>query len=315
MDEPDQGAPGPDFLCIGMGKSGTGWLYDQFQHHPDFWMPPIKEIHYLERAFPNRVAKKILQADRDWRNNQRLKRGKRGLEDRDIAFVQEHEAARRRPMNLEVYAGLFRLKNQQISGDITPSYGTMPDDVIRRVMARFPLLKIILLVRDPISRAWSHFCMKHRGGKIQTEDLRDPDRFRALLQESKAVRTGSPAAIAQNWLDHVAVEQFRFYFFEDIVSKPADVREHVMRFLGANSELTSAVEPGRNRKAEKPKLEISDEIQTILSDHFAKEIAASAALFGSHALDWAAKYGIAVPMNSRERLLQPGSCNSGETSV
>ena len=39
---------GPDFLCIGAQKAGTHWLYDQLQHHDDFWMPPIKELHFFD---------------------------------------------------------------------------------------------------------------------------------------------------------------------------------------------------------------------------------------------------------------------------
>jgi hypothetical protein len=34
---------GPDFLCVGVPKAGTGWLFDQLNAHPDFWMPPVKE--------------------------------------------------------------------------------------------------------------------------------------------------------------------------------------------------------------------------------------------------------------------------------
>ena len=44
---------GPNFICIGMAKAGTGWLFDQLKHHPDFWMPPIKEFGYLKRDKPN----------------------------------------------------------------------------------------------------------------------------------------------------------------------------------------------------------------------------------------------------------------------
>ena len=40
---------GPDFFCIGAQKGGTRWLYDQLQLHPDFWMPPVKELHYFDR--------------------------------------------------------------------------------------------------------------------------------------------------------------------------------------------------------------------------------------------------------------------------
>src|SRR5215471_4218872 len=38
----------PDFLCVGAQKAGTSWLYQQLEPHPDFWMPPLKELHYLD---------------------------------------------------------------------------------------------------------------------------------------------------------------------------------------------------------------------------------------------------------------------------
>src|SRR5262245_22296484 len=39
----------PDFLCVGAQKAGTSWLYRQLEPHPDFWMPPVKELHYLDQ--------------------------------------------------------------------------------------------------------------------------------------------------------------------------------------------------------------------------------------------------------------------------
>src|SRR5947208_16606603 len=38
----------PDFLCAGAQKGGTSWLYRQLEPQPDFWMPPVKELHYLD---------------------------------------------------------------------------------------------------------------------------------------------------------------------------------------------------------------------------------------------------------------------------
>src|SRR5437667_372467 len=38
----------PDFLCVGAQKGGTTWLYQQLDSHPDFWMPPIMEVHYRQ---------------------------------------------------------------------------------------------------------------------------------------------------------------------------------------------------------------------------------------------------------------------------
>ena len=39
----------PDFLCVGVHKGGTTWLYQQLESHPDFWMPPLKELHYFDQ--------------------------------------------------------------------------------------------------------------------------------------------------------------------------------------------------------------------------------------------------------------------------
>ena len=38
----------PDFICLGMQRSGTKWLYDQLNSHSHFWMPPIKELHFFD---------------------------------------------------------------------------------------------------------------------------------------------------------------------------------------------------------------------------------------------------------------------------
>jgi hypothetical protein len=53
-------ASGPDFLCIGMQKAGTAWLYDQLETHPDFWMPPLKELHFFDKALETRAAGRLL---------------------------------------------------------------------------------------------------------------------------------------------------------------------------------------------------------------------------------------------------------------
>ena len=266
---------GPDFLCIGMGKSGTQWLYDQCRRHPDFWMPPIKEIHYLDREFPRRSRKP---------------RGKRP-QDRDYVFTKEMAAHRGQPMNLERYAQMFRFKGDQISGDVTPSYCTLPEELIERVMARFPHLKIILMLRDPVSRAWSHFGMKHRAQVVEMSTLRDPAKFREMLKTSKVTRMGSPAQIYRKWSRFVAPSQFRYYFFEDLTADSEAVSRDVLTFLGSDPS-KNPIDATHNRKASRPKFEITADIRDVLAEHFADELLDSARLFGSHARNWPAKYGI-----------------------
>ena len=45
---------GPDFICVGMPKAGTGWLFDQLRYHPDFCVPePVKR--YLVDLFTDEL--------------------------------------------------------------------------------------------------------------------------------------------------------------------------------------------------------------------------------------------------------------------
>jgi hypothetical protein len=96
--EPLPRLAGPDFFCVGLQKGGTQWLYDQLQHHPDFWMPPIKELHYFDRAFPGRrivpVAEKFLTRP-ERVLNRREKRGDRDIDDRDREFYERVSAFNR----------------------------------------------------------------------------------------------------------------------------------------------------------------------------------------------------------------------------
>jgi hypothetical protein len=53
---------GPDFLCIGLQKAGTRWLYDQLSHAKGVWLPPIKEIGYFDKRSFKPGNMKILDA-------------------------------------------------------------------------------------------------------------------------------------------------------------------------------------------------------------------------------------------------------------
>jgi hypothetical protein len=118
---PARGA-GPDFLCIGAHKAGTTWLYQQLDSHPDFWMPPVKELHYFDQL--SRVQRAAPRRCRD---------------ERDLRFLESIKNLSAEPyMNLDHYARLFEPKASLLSGDISPNYSTLSDEVIRRVVGYFP---------------------------------------------------------------------------------------------------------------------------------------------------------------------------------
>ena len=83
-------ASGPDFLCIGAQKAGTGWLYEQLRHHPDFWMPPMKELHYFDRIAAQPNVNRSLGRPRKEEDRIRIARD-RIRDQRDDEFLNRFE--------------------------------------------------------------------------------------------------------------------------------------------------------------------------------------------------------------------------------
>src|SRR6478735_11648351 len=98
-----QGTNGPDFICIGMQKAGTDWLYDQLQFHPDLWMPPMKEIRYLDRdiTLARRASKILENARKDSKQHQNRLSRRRAWDDRDMAFMEQVVSYKGDPMDLD----------------------------------------------------------------------------------------------------------------------------------------------------------------------------------------------------------------------
>lgn len=282
--------PGPDFLCVGMLKGGTRWLFDQLQYHPDFWMPPIKELHYFDRG-ENRGgnARAILDAERG--TSRKAQAADREFGQADHAFLKEM-ASHSGPLDMAKYASLFRNKGERISGDITPHYCSLEKDLIRQIAAPLPHLRAILLVRDPVARAWSQISQNARRDTFDPAVLNEPEKFRVHLRHwGKMDRLSSASLAARRWKRLLPQGHFRYFFMDDIATRPVETRAEIIRFLGGDPEKPSGdLSPGHNPKASGKKLELRDEIRDILAEHFREELQACAELFGGHARTWAERY-------------------------
>src|SRR5437016_13101423 len=163
----------PDFLCVGAHKSGTTWLYQQLDSHPDFWMPPVKELHYLNQL--SRVQRAA---------------GPRCRDERDRRFLERLQSLSAEPgIDLENYGRLFEPKASLLSGDISPNYSTLGNKVIRQVVGYFPNLKVMFLARDPVERVWSHLSMEVYYRQIEPFDVTNIDEVnRNLLRRGMLLR-------------------------------------------------------------------------------------------------------------------------------
>jgi hypothetical protein len=267
---------GPDFLCVGAHKAGTTWLYQQLDSHPDFWMPPVKELHYFDQL--SRVQRAARSRCRD---------------ERDLRFLEGLKSLSAKPtIDLENYGRLFEPKGSLLSGDISPNYSTLSNEVIGQVLRFFPHLKVIFLARDPVERVWSHLSMEVHYRQIEPFDVTNIDAINRNLFRRGMLLRSYPSAVVARWKRHVHPEQFRVYFFDDLQSDPAELRRSVLRFLGADPDKASSrPKAHHNSWTTMEKLPLTNKVRLHLARFFKRELKTCAARLGGPAKDWPARYG------------------------
>jgi hypothetical protein len=235
----------PDFLCIGAPRCGTGWLDRNLRSHPELWLPPIKELHYLDylpRA--RRLLGPVILRDRNSRRRagRYLRRAlpclARLRPPEDLGWALRYFVSW--PTD-QWYQSLFPQGNR-LAGECTPSYAELPEPCLARVRAINPELKIIYLLRNPIHRDWSHAAMWLRGRRRAIDNACEAEVLAAL---ELVMRSG-----ASNYADNLARWE-QFYpsenilvgFFEDLVGDPSGLLLRIMRFLGV--EATARHVPAR----------------------------------------------------------------------
>jgi len=137
----------PNFFIVGAAKCGTASLYYYLREHPEIYMSPIKEPHFFSDdididKFSEDYKKSLLKDVGRYVN---------GPMDKII-----HAAHIR---NLEQYCKLFKnVKNEKAIGEISNSY-LYSKTAARNIKKMIPNAKIIMVLRNPIERAFSHYLM------------------------------------------------------------------------------------------------------------------------------------------------------------
>jgi len=268
--------PGPDFLCIGAHKAGSTWLYQQLDSHPDFWMPPVKELHYFDQL--SRVQRAARPRCRD---------------ERDLRFLERLQSLSAEPgIDLQNYGRLFEPKASLLSGDISPNYSTLSTEVIRQVVGYFPNLKVMFLARDPVERVWSHLSMEVHYRQIEPFDVTNIDEVNRNLFRRGMLLRSYPSAVVARWKRYVHPERFRVYFFDDLQSNPAELRRSILCFLGADPDKPgSRLTADYNSWTRMEKLPLTNKVRSHLARFFKNELKTCAARLGGPARGWPARYG------------------------
>jgi len=190
---------------------------------------------------------------------------------------------------------LFAYKGSRLSGDITPAYSMLNDEIIERVISYFPNLKVIFLARDPVERAWSQLSMGVRLGRITRFDVTDIDEVIRNLRSSGVSSRSYPSKIVARWRRYVHSDLFRLYFFDDLERSPTELRRSILHFLGADPNKPSGgLRADHNNSAGKEKLRLTDKMRSHVAQFFREELKACATELSGAAREWPARYGFSL---------------------
>ncbi|MDA9356896.1 sulfotransferase [Flavobacteriaceae bacterium] len=119
----------PNFIIMGFPKCGSTALHYYLDAHPEIYMPKKKELHYFTQ--PN-IAN-LNQGSGD-------------------AVAKEGQIK-----NIRSYLSLFKeVKLQKAIGETSPSYINYPAS-FKEIKKQLNEPKIIILLRDPVKRAYSNY--------------------------------------------------------------------------------------------------------------------------------------------------------------
>ncbi|HWT97449.1 MAG TPA: sulfotransferase [Terriglobales bacterium] len=243
------------FLCIGAQKAGTTWLYENLKHQPGIWLPPVKEIHYFDHRRPSTWKRLTSEATHHKGARQHLfdclrdvTKGKKKPNDLSLAW---HIALGDR--DDAWYDKLFSWSDRQIAGEICPGYARLSAERIEALARRYPHLKIIYMLRDPVDRAWSSVAMHYRKNSDDLVTSKAEDQIIGKLLQWKRFGHCSYMRNIENWTRFFPREQIYFGFFDRLAGDPSGLLSEILAFLGvdapvASAQIEKAVNAGRGER-------------------------------------------------------------------
>lgn len=232
--------------CVGATKAGTSWLYRTLHDHPDCALPAVKEAHYWDTFETARRDQQVAIFRRQLSQfrQSRFDAQSAGRElqaanmDRRIADISSliNVLEGDRTDDLGYLRWLKdRGTTQRLTADITPAYGMLAVESYRRMVALTSSSRVVYLLRDPLSRLWSHVRMQAERQKLRHEDFTEKAnntmwRILNRNQETHILARGNYPKTVERLCRAVPESRLRIEFCERLYSELG--QRDMAKFLG-----------------------------------------------------------------------------------
>ncbi|HML94947.1 MAG TPA: sulfotransferase [Thermodesulfobacteriota bacterium] len=226
----------PDFLIVGAARSATTSLFYYLKNYDEIYMPARKEPWFFSYAG----------------------------NPPDYSSPGAYDVVSK----LDDYAALFKAaRPDQIIGEASPSYLFTYSAVIRNIKdvygGLYDKLRIIIILRNPAERAYSHF-MLHKRGYKEPLDFRkaiEPDTITARRRDNWDIfydYTGCGLYYEQVKAYMEEFPHVKVLLYEDLVQDPRKTLTDICEFLSVDYREDVKLE--RLNKSGVPKFELLNEI-------------------------------------------------------
>lgn len=246
-----------DFIVPGAQKSGTTALRYFLKKHPQIALPDREELHFFddEEIFSQPV---------------------------DYDLLHRHFPQRRHLGLLPVRLGL--------TGEVTPSY-LYWQPAITRIHAYNPQIKLVILLRNPVERAFAHWNMQRFKGREPLDFLGALKEEPRRIAQSLSIESRRFAYIDRGFYSTQLERVFQFFpreqvtivKFEDFRDRKQETLDSIFDFLGVKR---TPVGRDKDRNVVPYERGMTAEEQKYLAEVFATEIGKLEQLLGWDLKDW-----------------------------
>lgn len=224
----------PNFFLVGAPKAGTTSLYHYLAQHPQIYMSPIKEpCHFSTEIRPDNFSEEMrVGAEAAFREQREYLQGPM-TEQRFGGLGMEWDD----------YVKLFRnVKGETAIGEASVTY-LWSKTAAANIHATIPEAKILMVLRDPVSRAFSEYLEAITAGRLRCT-------FRKYLESCLSCKTGKMSLwwpilecglyyeSVKRYLDRFVRQNIFISFYDDYRAEPEFVLAEIFRFLGVVPSFT-----------------------------------------------------------------------------
>ena len=134
-------------------------------------------------------------------------------------------------LGLQWYEQLFTGDASKIRGEITPAYGFLPLETIRKIHTLYPDIRLIYLIRNPMHRAWSSALMALGRAEMQINEASD-QWFIDHFNSQGSLKRGDYESCLRNWRQIYPSEQLLILNFDQIKQNPRALLTQCSQYLG-----------------------------------------------------------------------------------